>query len=580
MWVSILGFFRSCVITSQGVITIHDFVVTRQIISFENKLGRPMTLIKKLMLSFGIVLLLVLLSTLASLSSMQKMQSAVQLNEQTFNVIRTGDMLAEHLMTIESGLRGFVITGQDSFLAPYIEGKKEASTRLSQLKDLMRDKPEQRALISNVEKNYMLWLENAIEPAATQRREAGDDPAKRQLVIEFVSAGTGKMYMDKIRAELEDFMSEERGQLKTRSDDVGSAKKLAYVSLVVGGLLILVVAIGMATYMKNALQQRLTVAKNLVAAVAAGRLNNRIDSSGGDEVAELLAGLDVMQTQLCQLLGEIKSAAGELSSASSVVASTAEQLNASANEQSRASSSIAAAVEELSVSINHVSGSSAEAHQIATDSGRRAEQSGTVINNTVASMERIALVVRTASNRMEELGKQSEQISNIVSVIKGIADQTNLLALNAAIEAARAGEQGRGFAVVADEVRMLAQRTTQSTSEISSMIGLILSGTSDAVGQMGTGVVQVNQGVELAAQAGSAIAEIQQSFKQVLSVIEQISLSLNEQNAASQEVAGHIERIAGMSAQNSEATQHSSKVAHELKALSSGLTQAVSRFTL
>jgi methyl-accepting chemotaxis protein len=539
-----------------------------------------MTLIKKLMLSFGIVLLLVLLSTLASLSSMQKMQSAVQLNEQTFNVIRTGDMLAEHLMTIESGLRGFVITGQDSFLAPYIEGKKEASTRLSQLKDLMRDKPEQRALISNVEKNYMLWLENAIEPAATQRREAGDDPAKRQLVIEFVSAGTGKMYMDKIRTELEDFMSEERGQLKTRSDDVGSAKKLAYISLVVGGLLILVVAIGMATYMKNALQQRLTVAKNLVAAVAAGRLNNRIDSSGGDEVAELLAGLDVMQTQLCQLLGEIKSAAGELSSASSVVASTAEQLNASANEQSRASSSIAAAVEELSVSINHVSGSSAEAHQIATDSGRRAEQSGTVINNTVASMERIALVVRTASNRMEELGKQSEQISNIVSVIKGIADQTNLLALNAAIEAARAGEQGRGFAVVADEVRMLAQRTTQSTSEISSMIGLILSGTSDAVGQMGTGVVQVNQGVELAAQAGSAIAEIQQSFKQVLSVIEQISLSLNEQNAASQEVAGHIERIAGMSAQNSEATQHSSKVAHELKALSSGLTQAVSRFTL
>ncbi|MBU2223297.1 MAG: methyl-accepting chemotaxis protein [Gammaproteobacteria bacterium] len=539
-----------------------------------------MTLIKKLMLSFGIVLLLVLLSTLASLSSMQKMQSAVQLNEQTFNVIRTGDMLAEHLMTIESGLRGFVITGQDSFLAPYIEGKKEASTRLSQLKDLMRDKPEQRALISNVEKNYMLWLENAIEPAATQRREAGDDPAKRQLVIEFVSAGTGKMYMDKIRTELEDFMSEERGQLKTRSDDVGSAKKLAYISLVVGGLLILVVAVGMATYMKNALQQRLMVAKNLVAAVAAGRLNNRIDSSGGDEVAELLAGLDVMQTQLCQLLGEIKSAAGELSSASSVVASTAEQLNASANEQSRASSSIAAAVEELSVSINHVSGSSAEAHQIATDSGRRAEQSGTVINNTVASMERIALVVRTASNRMEELGKQSEQISNIVSVIKGIADQTNLLALNAAIEAARAGEQGRGFAVVADEVRMLAQRTTQSTSEISSMIGLILSGTSDAVGQMGTGVVQVNQGVELAAQAGSAIAEIQQSFKQVLSVIEQISLSLNEQNAASQEVAGHIERIAGMSAQNSEATQHSSKVAHELKALSSGLTQAVSRFTL
>jgi methyl-accepting chemotaxis protein len=539
-----------------------------------------MTLIKKLMLSFGIVLLLVLLSTLASLSSMQKMLNAVELNEQTYDVVRAGNLLAEHLMIIESAERGFVISGNESFLEPYVEGKKEAETAFSQLKNLLRDEPEHLQMVDRIENHYEQWLQTVIEPVVSQRRDAGTDPAKILQVITFVSEGKGKLYIDKIRAELEAFMTVERDLLKRRSAEASAAKSLAFTSLIVGGVLILVVAIGMAVYMKNTLQQRLLIAKNLVASVAAGRLNNRIDSSGGDEVAELLAGLDVMQTQLCQLLGEIKHAAGELSSASSVVASTAEQLNASANEQSRASSSIAAAVEELSVSINHVSGSSAEAHQIATESGRRAEQSGTVINNTVASMERIAVVVRTASNRMEDLGKQSEQISNIVSVIKGIADQTNLLALNAAIEAARAGEQGRGFAVVADEVRMLAQRTTQSTSEISGMIGLILSGTSDAVGQMGTGVVQVNKGVELAAQAGSAIADLQQSFKQVLSVIEQISLSLKEQNAASQEVAGHIERIAGMSAQNSEATQHSSKVAYQLKALSSGLTQAVSRFTL
>jgi len=539
-----------------------------------------MTLIKKLMLSFGIVLLLVLLSTLASLSSMQKMLDAVELNEQTYDVVSTGNLLAEHLMIIESAERGFVISGNESSLQPYVEGKQEAETAFSQLKNFLRDEPEHLQMVERLENHYQQWLQAVIEPVVSQRRDAGTDPAKILQVLAVVSEGKGKMYIDKISAELDAFMKMERDLLKRRSAEASAAKSLAFTSLIVGGVLIFVVAIGMAIYMKNTLQQRLLVVKNLVASVAAGRLNNRIDSSGGDEVAELLAGLDVMQTQLCQLLGEIKNAAGELSSASSVVASTAEQLNASANEQSRASSSIAAAVEELSVSINHVSGSSAEAHQIATDSGKRAEQSGTVINNTVASMERIAVVVRTASNRMEELGKQSEQISNIVSVIKGIADQTNLLALNAAIEAARAGEQGRGFAVVADEVRMLAQRTTQSTSEISGMIGLILSGTSDAVGQMGTGVVQVNQGVELAAQAGSAIADIQQSFKQVLGVIEQISLSLNEQNTASQEVAGHIERIAGMSAQNSEATQHSTKVAHELKTLSNGLNQAVSRFTL
>ncbi len=539
-----------------------------------------MTLIKKLMLSFGVVLLVVLVSTLFSFSSMQKMQTAIELNDQTNEVVVAMNLLAEDILHIESGQRGFVITGQESFLAPYLKGKADMQAELSHLKDLIRDSPEQTALIKDIEKNYQQWLEQAIDPVIVLRRQAGADVAKREQAIEFVAEGKSKIYREQILAKIEEFLTVKRRLLKTRSENATAAKSQASTSLVVGGVLILLVALGVAINMRNLLQQRFATAKDLVLAIAAGRLNNRIDTSGGDEVAELLAGLDVMQTQLCQLLGEIKTAASELNSASAAVASTAEELNASANEQSRASSSIAAAVEELSVSINHVSSSSTEAHQIASDSGKRAEQSGTVITNTVASMERIAVVVRTASNRMEELGKQSEQISNIVSVIKGIADQTNLLALNAAIEAARAGEQGRGFAVVADEVRMLAQRTTQSTSEISNMIGLILSGTSDAVGQMGTGVVQVNQGVELAAQAGSAIADIQQSFKQVLQVIEQISLSLNEQNAASQEVAGHIERIAGMSAQNHEATQHSSRVAHELKALSNGLTHAISRFTL
>lgn len=351
-------------------------------------------------------------------------------------------------------------------------------------------------------------------------------------------------------------------------------------TLIVGGLIILVFSVVIALYLKATLQNRLQVAKDLVSAVADGKLTNKIDTTGGDEVADLLQALARMQTQLHQLMSQIKTAAADLSGASSTVASTTEQLSASADEQSRASSSIAAAVEELSVSIDSVSANANEAQTIAGKSGQQAQQSSKVINDTVASMERIAMVVRSASGRIEELGKQSEQISSIVNVIKGIADQTNLLALNAAIEAARAGEQGRGFAVVADEVRLLAQRTTQSTTEISGMIDVILNGTVDAVGQMSTGVEQVNLGVELAGQAGTAIDTIQHSFQQVVSVIESISTSLHEQNAASNEVAGHIERIATMSAQNSEATRHNSEVAHELRNLSNGLNNAVARFTL
>ena len=539
-----------------------------------------MTLVRKLVFAFAAIVALVALSTVITLNQLNKMQQAVELNNHTFEVIRTSNRLAEAFVNIETGQRGFVITGDEASLQPYHEGKIEAEKDLTVLLQKTSDNPEQQQSLKTMRSLYNDWLNKAIEPSISQMKAAGSDTTARQAVREFERQGTGKEYMDKIRKHLDTVQQRERTLLDSRSQNAATAKSFVLATLLIGGLIILIFSAVIALYLKTTLQNRLQVAKDLVSAVADGKLTNKIDATGGDEVAELLQALARMQTQLHQLMSQIKTAATDLSGASATVASTTEQLSASAEEQSRASSSIAAAVEELSVSIDSVSANASEAQTIAGKSGQQAQQSSKVINDTVASMERIAQVVRSASGRIEELGKQSEQISSIVNVIKGIADQTNLLALNAAIEAARAGEQGRGFAVVADEVRLLAQRTTQSTTEISGMIDIILNGTVDAVGQMSTGVEQVNMGVELAGQAGTAIDTIQHSFQQVVSVIESISMSLHEQNAASNEVAGHIERIATMSAQNSEATRHNSEVAHELRNLSNGLNNAVARFTL
>ncbi|WP_233080798.1 methyl-accepting chemotaxis protein [Rheinheimera soli] len=539
-----------------------------------------MTLVRKLVFAFAAIVALVTLSTLITLNQLTKMQQAVELNNHTFEVIRTTNRLSEDLVNIESGQRGFIITGDESSLQPYHLGKTGVETELKDLLQKTADNPAQQQSLKTIQGLYTDWLTQAIDPSISQMKAAGTDTTARQAVREFIRTGVGREFMEQLRLHMDTLQQRERDLLESRSQEAAEAKNFVFATLIIGGLVILVFSALIALYLKNTLQNRLQVAKDLVSAVASGKLNNTIDSSGGDEVAELLLALGKMQTQLHQLMSQIKTAAADLSGASSTVASTTEQLSASAEEQSRASSSIAAAVEELSVSIDSVSANASEAQTIAGKSGQQAQQSSKVINDTVASMERIAQVVRSASGRIEELGKQSEQISSIVNVIKGIADQTNLLALNAAIEAARAGEQGRGFAVVADEVRLLAQRTTQSTTEISGMIDVILNGTVDAVGQMSTGVEQVNMGVELAGQAGQAIDIIQHSFQQVVSVIESISLSLHEQNSASNEVAGHIERIATMSAQNSEATRHNSEVAHELRNLSNGLNSAVSRFTL
>ncbi|MBU1621377.1 MAG: methyl-accepting chemotaxis protein [Gammaproteobacteria bacterium] len=539
-----------------------------------------MTLVRKLVFAFAAIVALVTLSTFITLNQLTQMQQAVELNNHTFEVIRTTNRLSEALVNIETGQRGFIITSDEISLQPYQLGKAEAEKDLKELLQKTADNPALQQSLKTIQSLYNDWLTKAIDPSISQMRAAGTDTAARQAVREFIRTGIGREFMDQLRQHMEILQQRERDLLESRSKDAAEAKSFVFATSIIGGLVILLFSVLIALYLKNTLQNRLQVAKDLVSAVASGKLNNSIDSSGGDEVAQLLLALSKMQTQLHQLMSQIKSAAAELSGASSTVASTTEQLSASAEEQSRASSSIAAAVEELSVSIDSVSANASEAQTIAGKSGQQAQQSSKVINDTVASMERIAQVVRSASGRIEELGKQSEQISSIVNVIKGIADQTNLLALNAAIEAARAGEQGRGFAVVADEVRLLAQRTTQSTTEISGMIDVILNSTVDAVGQMSTGVEQVNMGVELAGQAGQAIDMIQRSFQQVVSVIESISQSLHEQNSASNEVAGHIERIATMSAQNSEATRHNSEVAHELRTLSTGLNNAVARFTL
>ena len=239
---------------------------------------------------------------------------------------------------------------------------------------------------------------------------------------------------------------------------------------------------------------------------------------------------------------------------------------------------MAATVEQLTVSINHVADNANEAHGLSSDSGRQSAEGGAVIQETLASMQRIADTVQGAAAQIAELGQHSDQISSIVNVIKEIADQTNLLALNAAIEAARAGEQGRGFAVVADEVRLLAQRTANSTQEITEMIKKIQLGTRSAVSNMEIGVQQVSSGVEQASQAGDAIVTIRQASASVVGVVDQISLALREQTVASQDVARNVERIAQMSMENSEAVADTSRTAQGLQQLALSLEKQVASF--
>ncbi|WP_428827579.1 methyl-accepting chemotaxis protein [Azonexus sp. IMCC34842] len=319
------------------------------------------------------------------------------------------------------------------------------------------------------------------------------------------------------------------------------------------------------------------VASSITQRIASGDLATPINCEPGDTTS-LLANISTMQDTLRSMIGTITGNAEQVASAASQLLHASESVADRARQQSDAASSMAASVEEMSVSIDQVRDNAQEAHSISQESGTISQQGAGIIHGAATEMRKISEAVQSSSEIVEDLGRQSDQITSIVNTIKEIADQTNLLALNAAIEAARAGEQGRGFAVVADEVRKLAERTSLSTTEIATMVSKIQSGTRSAVASMQAGVVQVSNGVELANQAGDSINRIRDGAEQVTRVVNGISDSIREQSTAGSDIAQKLETIAQMSEESAVAVKHTAEAARHLQSLSVSLHQAVAQF--
>jgi len=311
--------------------------------------------------------------------------------------------------------------------------------------------------------------------------------------------------------------------------------------------------------------------------IAAGDLSTRINVTNAHQDS-LMVSMKLMQDQLAELIRKIHVSSAQVTSSAEELAVASSQVSARSSQQSDDTVSVSAAIEELTVSIDVVASNAQEAEQMAADSGLRSDEGARQVKDATDEMSKIAQAVTDTSSQMVTLSEQSQKISSIANVIKEVADQTNLLALNAAIEAARAGEQGRGFAVVADEVRKLAERTTASAKQISSMIASIQDHTSKATDTMQKGTERVSNGVALAGRAEDSMRQISTDSKGVVQAVTGISNSLREQRTASGEIAKRVESIALMTEENSAAVSSVAATAEELKSMASDLKQAVSGF--
>ena len=333
-------------------------------------------------------------------------------------------------------------------------------------------------------------------------------------------------------------------------------------------------------YSKKALETGVSNLLTEMNKFSQGDLTVEMDENIDGEIGKVYSGFNRAVMEIRLLVEKLNEAISATASSATEISSSAELMASGAQEQSVQTSEVAAAVEEMTKTIYETTKNTGMATEASKNAGKVAKEGGKVVDETINGMNRIAEVVQQSAKTVEELGNSSDQIGEIVQVIEDIADQTNLLALNAAIEAARAGEQGRGFAVVADEVRKLAERTTKATKEIASMIKQIQYETKGAVSSMRQGTEEVKNGKLFAAKAGESLKEIIEGADHVVDIISQVAAASEEQSSAAEQISKNIESISKVTSESANGIHQIAGSAEDLNRLTNNLQQLVNRFNI
>ncbi|TCW33112.1 methyl-accepting chemotaxis protein [Gulbenkiania mobilis] len=537
-----------------------------------------LSIVARLYLGFVLVLLVVAAMVMSSWTALREQNAANGQNIHSYQVITTIDGMLEAIVNIETGQRGFLLQGQDTYLEPFENGQKNFQLFSDRARTLTADNPTVQGYLQQVDNAYRDWLENSIKQSIAARRALPAEAVTLPALQEIINQGHGKAKVDGMRALFAKIVSEEQRLLEARQAAADAQQQRTQMVLLGGGLLAAVLGLVIATLLGRKIAARLHYTVQLAEEVAAGNLRVQVERGQDDEIGAVLGAFATMQQRLSSMVHAIQQSAGEISQASHEITRTAEDIVRASDTQSRAASSMAASVEEVTVSITHVSDNATQAQQVSQHSGELSRESGEVIGHAVSGILRVAEAVKGAAGEIETLSAQSQRISSVVGVIRDIADQTNLLALNAAIEAARAGEQGRGFAVVADEVRKLAERTAASTADIAGMITQIQTLTRSVVERMGSEVALVNEDVEQAHKAQRAVDSIQQSALEVVRMVNDITVALREQSEASTVIAANVEQIANMAEENASTVDGALAAAKRQTELAGRLQEAVSQF--
>lgn len=366
-------------------------------------------------------------------------------------------------------------------------------------------------------------------------------------------------------------------------EDEFTAQVRAFQWVAAGVAMVLIIVSALACWLAGrVIGRRVTLVTHAIRDISEGEgdLTRRLEVKSKDETGELCRHFNTFVDRVHQIIVQISQSSRDVASSAAEVSASSEEMTVGLTQQLEQTQNVAASVEEMTSSISDVAQRSERASEQSQQAGQAARQGGEIVSKTIDGIHSVDEVVRDSSSAIEQLGRRSEEIGQIIGVINDIADQTNLLALNAAIEAARAGEHGRGFAVVADEVRKLADRTTKATEEIARSIETIQSETATAVKRMQLGTERVAEGTQLASQAGEALKGIVSGAEDVAAMIQAIAAAAEQQSVTSRQITAAIESISAVSNQSREGSQQAATAAADLSHKSEQLQSIVQQFRI
>ncbi|MBI6978471.1 HAMP domain-containing protein [Pseudomonas lactis] len=537
-----------------------------------------MTIKLRLVLLIATGLLTALIMSLAGYLGNTRMADAVQDNDVSMTVLRNhmeADMMHDAL---RADVLSAMLVGLGKSTSTPAEVNSSIKEHAEHFREVLAENlklPLDASIKASLEK---------IKPSLDTYISAGERIVA--LALENPEAARGELQtFNAAFSQLEEQMAglSELIENNTQLTSTGTRQTISNANwtliIVLGASLLLLLAQG--RWVTLSIMGPLRTASHIAQSIAHGNLSEPIvEPKNQDEASTLIRSLTTMQRDLRGMIEVVRSNAHGVNGMSERLSQGCHEVAGSSQQQSLAASTMAAAASEMTASIEEITRHAQRALDMASQAETLAKDGGRVIHQVVSDMDGIARSAQQSAQVIRTLDKESEAIYSIIQVIKGIADQTNLLALNAAIEAARAGEQGRGFAVVADEVRSLAGRTSASTQEIASMVGSIQQNTRAAVISMEEGVAQVDKGMAVTAEVERAIREILQATLSTTELVNDISRTISEQSLASNEIAHQVERIAGMSESNSRVIGETASTTDELSSLAGKLSQSVDRFRL